>query len=345
MFIYLLFFPCITIFQMWERFVYKYKRSVFVSLLLSVSVAAFSIAGAYLFTDKLAGIIYGRTLPPVLIGFSLAAILYLRGARSHVRYWKYALPIVWPYIPHLLAGTVLGAMNKIFITRICGTEANGLYSLAYNVGLIITIFVQSLNSAYAPWLGDHLKTREYDKITKATRPYVAFFGLIAIMVSLLAPEALYILGGEKYLAAVYVIPPIAISCVFQFVYGLYVNVEQFEKKTVGMAAATISAAVVNVVLDLVLLPHFGYISAAYATAISYAWLLAAHMRLVYKLGFKCVYDNRFNLYAIAVVSLAIVLISFIYGLPVLRWGIFSLVVLGIGYLGFRNREKLAKFIK
>lgn len=339
-FIYLLFFPCITLFQTWERFVYKYKVTVALSILLSCSVALLSVMGAYFFTDKLAGIIYGRTLPPVLMG--LAIVLYLKKEKSCLKlsYWKYALPIVWPYIPHLLAGTVLGAMNKIFITRICGAEANGFYSLAYNVGLVVTIFITSLNGAFAPWLGDNLKNKAYDRIRKVARPYIVLFSLLTVLAALLAPEALFILGGEKYLEAIYVIPPIMISCVFQFIYGLYVNIEQYEKKTVGMAAATISAAVLNIVLDIVFLPRFGYISAAYATVISYIWLLLVHMRLVFKLGFKNVYDNKFNLCGAILVSCFIVLISFCYVYPVIRWSLFFLIILIIGFFGIKFKEEI-----
>lgn len=289
--IYLVFFPVVTLFQAWERFTYRYKTTVAVSVLLALGVAGISVALTLLLPDKLDGAIAGRAIPVVAIGATLFVCFLLRRHACRVSYWRYALPVALPYIPHLLAMALLGAMNKIFITRMVGAEANALYSLAYNCGQVITILVTSLNTAFSPWLGDSLAQRCYSRIRTVATPYVAAFALLAVAASLLAPEALLVLGGERYTGARYAIPPIAIGCVLQFSYCMYVNIEQYEKKTAWMAAASISAAVVNAALDILLIPSVGYLAAAWATAISFAWLMAAHMLIVRHIHMLHVYDN------------------------------------------------------
>lgn len=330
LFVYLLFFPVVTLFQTWERFTYRYKVTVAVSVALAVGIAALSVALTLWLPDRLDGAIGGRTLPAVLIGAGLLLWFWRRGTGVRLSYWAYALPIAAPFVPHLLSMTLLGALNRILVTRMCGEEANALYSLANNCGQIITIFVTSLNGAFSPWLGDKLTERAYGEIRRVSRPYVACFAAIAVGVSLLAPEVLLVLGGEGYLEAQYVIPPVALGCVLQFVYTMYVNVEQYERRTVGMAVASASAVVVNWALDLALIPRFGYVAAGWASAAAFAWLLAAHMWLVGRMGMLRVYDNRFNVLCAGAIAAGLALCAALYPYPILRWAAF--VVLAVAML-------------
>ena len=70
------------------------------------------------------------------------------------------------------------------------------------------------------------------------------------------------------------------------------NIEQYKKKTVGMAIASISAAGLNYLLNMIFIPKFGYIAAAYTTLASFLWLMLIHMFLVYRIGYANDYDQR-----------------------------------------------------
>ena len=345
LFLYLLFFPVVTLFQTWERFTYRYKVTVAVSVILAVGIAALSVVLTLVLPNKLDGAIGGRTLPAIFVGLVLLIWFWRRGTKLHVPYWKYALPIAAPFIPHLLSMTLLGALNRIMVTRMCGAEANAMYGLAHSCGQIITIFVTSLNGAFSPWLGDKLTQKGYGEIKSVARPYVACFAVIAALVSLLAPEVLLILGDTAYLDAVYVIPPVAVGCVLQFIYTMYVNVEQYEKKTAGMAIASASAVGVNYVLDRILIPQFGYVAAGWASAISYGWLMAAHMWLVHRMGMLHVYDNRFNVLMAAGIAAAIGLCALVYPYTALRWAIFAVLVVVFAAFAWTHRTVLMGLVR
>lgn len=345
MFVYLLFIPAVNLVQTWERFLYRYKATVAIALLLSFGIAVVSVLLGILASDHLTGIIVGRTLPVIFLGGTIVAWFLLKGVKLKVEYWRYALPIAWPFVPHLLAMALLGSMNKMFIIQICGSVDNALYSLAYSCGLVVGLFVTSLNSAFSPWLGDRLTSKEYKKIRHISRPYVALFGVIALMVSLVAPEILQIMGGESYLPAKYVMPPIAIGCVFQFIYCMYVNVEQYEKKTKSMALASLSAAVINALLDLVFIPQYGYMAAAWATTISYGWLMFAHMFLVWRLGLSHVYDGRFNIFFAIVSSICIASCALLYNSVLARWTVLFFLVSIVLIVCWRKRQLLYSMLR
>lgn len=326
MFLYLLFQPIVNIYQTHERFRYRWKATVATSMAVSLGAAFLSVALVFAVEDKLLGVIVGRVAPMVIVGAALLVLYVRRGAKFTVSCIAYALPIAAPFIPHLLAMNLLGALNKIFIEQMCGSEANALYSLANNCGLIVSIFTTSLNSAFAPWLGDRLAEGDHAATRRFGRPYVLLFALLAAGASLAAPEIMLILGGDAYMSAASMIPAISMGCVFQFVYCMYVNIEQFKKKTVGMAVASVSAAVLNGILDVVLIPRFGYESTAIATAVSYGWLLLMHMLLVRRLGLMDVYDTRCNLVVLGAVAMAMVFMPLLYPHFVIRL-LFAVVVL------------------
>ena len=345
LFIYLLFFPVVTLFQTWERFTYRYKVTVAVSLILAVGIGALSVILTLVLPNKLDGAIGGRSIPAILVGLMLLIWFWRRGTKLRVAYWLYALPIAAPFIPHLLSMTLLGTLNRIMVTRICGAEANALYGLAHSCGQIITLFVTSLNGAFSPWLGDKLTAKGYAEIKQVARPYVACFAVVAAFVSLLAPEVLLVLGDTAYLDAMYVIPPVAIGCVLQFIYTMYVNIEQYEKKTAGMAVASASAVVVNYALNLFLIPRFGFVAAGWSSAVAYGWLLAAHMWLVGRMGMLHVYDNRFNILMAAGIAVAIGLCTLVYPYTVLRWAIFAVLVVAFAAFAWTHRAVLLDLVR
>ena len=230
MVVYMLFSSAVDMYQARERYYFEYRKSVLTSLLITFSTAFLSVVLVVGFEDKLMGRILGSALPTITIGTVLYIFLLKKGRRINISYWKYALPICLPYIPHALSLSLLNSMDKMMITKICGAEENALYSVAYTCGAVVTLLVTSLNTAFSPWLGEKLNQKSYIEIRKVSKYYIALFVFGACGVMLLTPELLLVMGGKSYNGAIFVMPPVAFGCVCQFMYTMYVNVEQFKKK-------------------------------------------------------------------------------------------------------------------
>lgn len=345
MILYLLALPAVNMFQGRERYEYKYKISVLISLAVSILTTVISVALVVLIRDKLAGRIIGTVAPTILIGCALYIFLIKKGKRINVGYWRYAMFICLPFIPHLLSLTLLNSMDRMMITRVCGAEDNALYSLAYTCGTIITLLMSSMNTAFSPWLGEKLHTGATTEIYEAAKKYILLFTSLAAGIMLITPEVLLIMGGRSYQEAVYVMPPVAFGCICQFLYTMFVNIEQFKKKTVGMAFASVSAALLNYMLNCALIPQFGYIAAAYTTLISFLWLLLVHMYLVKRLGLIHVYPLKYIITVLLAMSLYTVIINFLYELTAIRY----LLILGYSIafvlIGWKYRDKILALFK
>lgn len=310
--VFLFFLHVIELYRVNEAYLFRYFNVVKINIFLSVSELILSIAFILNASDKLYARILGYSIPTCCLGMVLSLGFIYRERSVDFSCWRYAILICLPVIPHSLSLTLLNSMDKIMITNICGLEYTALYSLAYTCGRAGTVLSSSMNSAYVPWLTERIIEEDYLTIRRKSYLYISFFAFIVIGIILLAPELLYVLGGTAYIEAIYVLPPVIMGCFAQFLYTMFVNIEQINKKTSQMAIASVSAAVINYVLNLIFIPQYGYLAAAYTTFFGYLWLLFVHMYIVKRIGYDFVYNYKFIVSLLGVISIIAFLINFLY---------------------------------
>lgn len=345
MFLSILFLPAYNMFQQLQRFEYKYKMVVAITLGVSIGSVLLSLGLMAVMENSLDARVIGAQFPFFVVSIVLYAYFLIKSRKVKLKYWKYSLIICLPFLLHLLAGNVLSSVDRVMITNMCGAESTALYGMAYNIAMVVSVLWDSLNSAYAPWLAEQLHSKNHEGIRKYSYGYILFFVACLIGVMLIAPEALYILGGKPYIEAKYVIPPVMLGYLFMFLYSMYTNIEQFEKKTGGMAVATIMAALLNLGLNFIFIQKFGYLAAAYTTLFGYAFLFIIHYILVRKMGFHTVYDTKFILLICITVSIVGALILASYQFDLIRYGVIFVYVLVMGIVGYKNRKMIIGFIK
>jgi O-antigen/teichoic acid export membrane protein len=345
MLLYILFSVPIRMFQLRERYMYEYKKTVYTSMGVSIGTVLLSIILVLGFDDKLKGRILGASIPTILLGALFYMYFYKRAHKLNTTYWGYALKICLPCIPHTLSLTILNSSDRVMINNWCGAEDTALYSLAYSCGAVVTMLETSLNSAFNPWLAEKMKHKEYREIQSFTKKYAISFMAVAVGFMLVAPEVLWIFGGSSYIGAKYVITPVAMGCICQFLYTLYVMVEYIEKKTYGMAVASVCAMLINVVLNYIFIPRIGYLAAAYTTLFGYFCLLLMHMYMVHRLGLGNIYDNKFIIASVLVCFCISVGITILYDYAIVRYAV------TVVYFGFfiwiilKQRKHILKIFK
>lgn len=344
-FIYCIFHSAINIFQINERFQYEYKKSVIIALSLAILTTVVSVFLVVFMTNRLMGRILGNVLPTAFIGLILFIIIIRKGGRIDFSIWKYALKICIPYVPHLLSLTLLHSIDRVMITDICGEVDNAIYSVAFIVGTIITTFGSAINQAFSPWLGDNLNLGQYNVIRKVSKYYVGIFAVFVVGIILIAPEIIRFFGGKQYDDSVYVFLPIALGCILQFIYTLFVNVEQFKKKTMWMALASVIVAAVNYVLNYICIPIYGYQAAAYTTYISYLLLLIMHMIIVYKLSCAQAYSYKFIIAIVSAISVLSLAIQLLYPYLIARYAVIFVYVLITGIVVLKYKSIIINIFK
>ena len=93
---------------------------------------------------------------------------------------------------------------------------------------------------------------------------------------IVSPEIIKLFTNKDYWDSTYCLVPLSISVFGEMLYCLPANIEYFNKKTTFIMWGTISATIINIILDIGFVYIFGYVGAAYATSLSKLLLFAFH---------------------------------------------------------------------
>lgn len=347
LFVYLLFAPAFSYLQIKHRIYRKYKFFVAFSVSSAIIRTAVSVLLVSLLENKLLGRICGYLIPITLFNLVLWIVIVLEGKKVSWTCIKYACGISIPLIPHALSGIVLGSSDRIMITNYCGSEDTALYSLAYTISMFANLLWTSMNQAWAPWLYDNMDIKNEKAIIKNSKLYLGVFVVLILGVLLITPEMILILGGKQYYAARYVMPPVIAGCAFQFIYSMYVNIEIFEKKTFTISIGTMAAAALNLFLNWVFIPRYGYIAAAYTTMAGYFALLLFHYYIVNKIAkeYSNIYDKKFVLSMILLIIAASGVSLVLYQNNIARYVMILIYAITIFAGMYKYREQIMRVFK
>jgi len=338
-----------SVFMLKERFNYKYLKILIISVVYSLVTVAFSLLFIKYGQNKNYSLIYGIVVASVVSYAWLVIYLFIKGKKAvDLKLWKYAFLFNLPLIPHYLSMSVLASSDRIMIESFVGYESAALYSVAYSVGMILTYITNAVNASLVPWTYQRLANKNYTKFSSISNLLVVGFAVCCLFVIMLSPEAIYVLGGEAYLEAKYCLPPIVVASFFMLLYPLYANIEfYYEKRILTMIASMVGAAL-NVVLNWIFIPLYGYIAAAYTTLACYALMALAHY-FAYKIILKKEkIGGLYNNFVILIVSLAMIsvvpLSSLLFMNNIVRYIILGILFVVIVVAAI-NYKKLLKIFK
>ncbi len=324
--IHLLFAPAIQMVQNSYRYRYKYKQNVAIAWFTVLSTTLLSLLLIWTVkSDRLDRAVLrmiGITVP----GMLLSLYFWFRAARRkhlkvNLEFWRYGLMISLPLVLHTISMHILSQSDRVFITKICGKEDTAFYTVAYTYGMLLHVVIGAVGDGWLPWFHDTYYAGHYDEIRKSMKPLVLLVCFVGLGCTALAPEAVLVLGGKKYAHAVPCVMPVVLGVVCQYIYTHYVNIELHLKKTGYVSLGTIMAAGLNIALNAIFIPKFGFVAAAYTTLAGYFSLLVVH-KLITRFVLKVsIYDDLFLYGALAVTAVISYGLTLTYGHNLLRFGL------------------------
>lgn len=270
-----------ALFQLYKAYLQAAKKSKKVATLNAISAVIGTGLAIIIMVQMTKERYYAKA-----IGQSIAALVmlvltiwYLRKNISfHINktHLKYSLVYGLPIILHLLSQNILNTFDQIIINQLVGGHETGLYSVAYKIGMIQSMVTMGILKAWTPMFYEKLNKNKIDEINILARKYAYIVMLVAVALIFFSREIIVVLADKRYHEALGIIPVIIISYFFFFLYTMYVNYAFYEKKTKNIALITIIAGGLNISLNYLLIPKFGYIAAAWTTLISYFALFILH---------------------------------------------------------------------
>ena len=323
------------------------KQKVAFSIISSLVTVTLGLLFVYCLSNKSQGRILGYTTAyAVIILFCLFKFLrYPLSSKDVVKGdLRYALAFGIPLIPHLLANLINGSADRIFIINICGESQNGIYSVAYSVGQLSLVFASACSDAWNPWYFKESKKNtdiSRDEIKKYYIFYTVTIAMCFVGVMLLAPEIFMLMAPKEYWSGIPCVLFVALGIFFLFIYRFPLAYEQLNSNTKYVAPATIIAAVVNLLLNSLLIPKIGINGAAIATTVSYIVLWIVHeivSRVVIR-GYNI--PIRISIYSILLVIGAFALGLFFINASVILRGLI-LISFCISYLIYVIKSLFSK---
>ena len=175
-----------------------------------------------------------------------------------------------PLVPHAVASWGLNLSDRVILNHYVSLSNLGLYTFAYQFGLVVAMVVSSINNAWSPLLLASVdRPGGRDSISRLATYVWGFMFLIGLGMSLLAPPIIRIAADSAFHSSADAVPWIVLGYVAQGLYIIPANVLLYRKETRYMALATVSGVVANIVLNLLLIPRFGIMAAAINTFVAY----------------------------------------------------------------------------
>ena len=254
-----------------QRFEYHYKKMVGITLLKSAMNPLLGLFFVFTWDShhEMARIL-GIVITEVCISGSILILQFYRGRTFYnKKFWKYALSFNIPLLPHYLSGTILNQGDRIMIQQMVGRGEVAIYSIAYNVGMLIQIFTNAINNAITPWMYERLNENDYKSIQKYVTYILIGLSLVIICLIFFAPEIVLLFGSQKYADAVYVVPPVAASVFFIFLFNIFAIPQMYFEDKRFMPVASMAAAALNLILNYIFIKMYGYYAAGYTTLVCY----------------------------------------------------------------------------
>ncbi len=175
-----------------------------------------------------------------------------------------------PTMPAELTLYSMSFIDRILIARMLGLAEAGLYSLAIKVSQGIAVFVRGFQLAFPPLAysiqDDEEARRTYSAVVTW---FVAVTSIMVVFLWLVAPWIVRVFAAPEFSEAAEVVGPVSAGAALYALYMVLLVVLGRTGRTEYNLPATVAGVVVNIVLNLILLPEVGLIGAGISLIASY----------------------------------------------------------------------------
>ena len=180
------------------------------------------------------------------------------------------LKFAFPLIPSVLMAWVLSLSDRYILLYYYGDTSVGIYGIGSRLVTLLNVVINAITTAYTTFA---FSSKDDDD---AKQKYYSIFNVVSLMlitiaftISIFSKEIIYIMTDEAYRPAYAIIRDMMYGQVFYAMSTILSYGIVFNKKSVYSLIAVSSGAIVNFILNLIFIPHYGLEAAAMTTLIGY----------------------------------------------------------------------------
>ncbi|MCK9439550.1 MAG: oligosaccharide flippase family protein [Candidatus Caldatribacteriota bacterium] len=284
---YLLFFYLILFFSMMNGVLKQFVRGlgkikIFVvsDLAYTASFVTFNIIFLVYLKMGLKGYFLSMVLAHLITTFILlvfgSVFKYLNFKSFDKSFMKTMLIYSIPLIPNGLMWWVMNVSDRYILTYFLGFDATGIYSVSYKFPSLITLMNSIFFMAWQLSAMQEYGKEGYDNFYKNIFGVLSsFLLLITAVVLLILKPLMSVFVADAFYESWKYVPLLLVGTVFQAFSSFFGTNYTASKKTKGAFTTSVYGAIVNIGINLLLIPIWGIQAAAFSTMLAYLtmWLL------------------------------------------------------------------------
>ena len=263
-----------------------------ISFLNSLLAAIIILSFIALFDYGILGYFYGTTIAAfitAIIGWYLVRD-FIDFSRFHSVLLPELLSFGFPLLPLGISLYALNAMDRWFIQFYHGPEKLGVYAVAAQIAILMSLLIETFRKAWWPISMKAMHSSDGKKTFRLiARIYIGLVCIGILTLSMLIERLVELMSTAAFysasdIALILVWPPMFYGFYMLVSAGLWKN-----KKTNLMFLVFFAATVVNLILNQLLVPSYEGVGAAIATLLSFIFLIIFCLYLGeknWKVGFK-----------------------------------------------------------
>lgn len=282
------------VFSVVPLIIYRYqgeaKKFVMINVSHSLIQLIFSLLFVIYFNMGVLGRYYGSLLTNIIFLFTYLKIMFKYSILTiNLPQIKEGLIFSLPLVPGTFLSIIISVSDRIMLERFVSLTDLGIYSVAYTLGMLLQILAYSSYLTYEPIIFSKIgKDGFADSIYKIKTFFMSIIIVLAFLYALFSKELLTIMVSSKFMMGVKVIPIIILSTVFisgNYLFGTILI--GFKKTNISFLSNT-AGAIINILVNIFLIPITGIYGAALSTLASYFimycfiyYYLSQHMGINY----------------------------------------------------------------
>src|SRR5260221_10765453 len=189
-----------------------------------------------------------------------------------------AVAFSMPLMAAEISWVVLDSGDRFFVQHYLGAQALGFYAAAYGIAIYLQdVLMAPLQMALFPicvrvWNTEGKKATQ-DFLSRSLDQFILVAVAVVCVAIVTSRDVIVLLASRKFQEAHTLLPFLVIGLVLSAVTIYFRPGLMIHKRASKIAIATLYASILNIAMNIVLLPRVGLIGAAVATMVSYAGIV------------------------------------------------------------------------
>ena len=257
-----------------EAYLMARKQSIFYTIISLMTLSSYLILNIYFIVFLkmgILGILYSSVITKIFNSSVLSFYCITKNSLffSFTKF-KSMLKFSLPLIPANVGTFILNYADRFILQKLATTAEVGIYALGYKFGYMLPVLVMGpINMIWTPQMFELASKSDKKTIEKMFTYIMLILIFCGLGLILLTKDAIRIMATPPFYPAYKVVSFVVLGYIFRGMASFFWDGIMIAKKTIYIGISVFVSALSNILLNILLIPQFRAMGAAYSTAISF----------------------------------------------------------------------------